>query len=111
VNEATITLIVTGAGTFIYWLCTLWKIGTCGLEKLLLLAVNLVGVVTGINIFLWAIKLGGSSTQNAAWAGITGVCMTFYTAEKIKEAFRCVLKPEVVPQIENQTDDGGKKDG
>ena len=102
-SESTVTLIVPAVGASAYWLCALWKRKACGLEKLFLLAVNFVGAVTGVYIFLWAIKLGSSSTQYAAWAGITGVCMTFYTLGKIKEEFSCLLAQPILPRTDSST--------
>jgi multidrug transporter EmrE-like cation transporter len=105
VNEATATLIITATGALIYWICAQWKQGTCGLEKLFLLAVNFVGAVTGVYIFIWAVRLGATSTQYAAWAGITGVCMTFYTIGKIKEEFSCLFARTVLPKTEPNPQD------
>jgi hypothetical protein len=69
---------------------------------------NFVGAVTGVYIFIWAVKLGSTSTQNAAWAGITGVCMTFYTLGKIKEEFSILLVRRITPQTTTDTESNGQ---
>jgi multidrug transporter EmrE-like cation transporter len=105
VNEVTVTLIVTAAGALAYWLCAQWKTGACGIEKLFPFAVNLVGAVAGVYMFVWAVQLGKTSIHYAAWAGITGVCMTFYMVEKIKEAVQCLFAPKAIPQTRNDPED------
>jgi hypothetical protein len=102
-NEGKVTIIIAAAIAVAFWLCSMWKKGECKLESLVILVMNLVGAVTGVYIFLGAYWFGDNSAQNAIWGGITGVCMTLYTLEKVIATFRRLFSVEVLPEPSDET--------
>jgi len=68
------------------------------LEELVVLAMNVVGATTGGYIFVGAFRMGNDLSQNATWAGITGVCMVIYFFHKIRLAFTGPAPTEIRPQ-------------
>lgn len=96
-NETVVTLLVVALAASLYWPCAMRKKGGCKLENLVVLLFNAVGIVTGIYIFVGALKVQVQSSQDAIWGGITGVCMTLYMLERAWLAFRELFLPEVQP--------------
>jgi len=97
-NETRVTLIVAAIAVVSFAVMTTFKKKESNLEEIVVLAMNVVGAVTGVYIFVGAFRGIEDLTQNSTWAGITGICMVIYFFGKIRMAFLRLFSEEARPQ-------------
>jgi drug/metabolite transporter (DMT)-like permease len=61
------------------------------LNELALVIVNVVGVVVGVSMFVYAFKMPDTLSEQAKWTGIAGVCMAMLFFFQSVSVFRKVL--------------------
>lgn len=96
-SESRVTLLAVAVALIAYTICAIFKKGKVGLEEVVVLAMNMVGAVTGIYIFLGSFRVV-NEFQNSVWAGITGVCMMIYFLQKIGIAYVELFSREIQRQ-------------
>jgi len=102
-NEGIFTLLCVLLLGGTYWLCAIFKKGTCKLDTFAFLLLSIVGAVAGIFIFGGAFKkaIGLSSLpQDVIWGGITGFVLTLYSIEQIMRSFRELFAQQFEPRAE-----------
>jgi hypothetical protein len=84
----------------------MYKRGECDLKRLAIFAVNVIGAMTGVFIFLGAFDVLKASVQNGVWGGVTGLCITLVTAQEIIGEFRALFKKQVEPSQKGPSGQG-----
>jgi hypothetical protein len=81
-----------------YFLCALIKHGTCDIGKVFTLLVVVIGLVTGIFLYLHAYSLLKKSfAEDAAWGAVTGFVLFLYSLMQIITMFRELFAKKVNP--------------
>jgi hypothetical protein len=101
-NQSTITLAAVAALTVPYFILHMKRHGKCETRYLFAFVVNLVGLISGIYIFVGAFDVIKTSPQNGVWGGITGIVLTIWTLETIITEVRALLKPSSVSPKERE---------
>lgn len=98
VSQGVVTLAVTGTLTVLYWVVTMCRKNGSQPHTLLMFAVNVIGVVTGIYMFVGAFTLMNTSAQNGILSGITGLCISLFTAQNIINELKALFGKEIEPK-------------
>lgn len=102
IQQGGIEVIGTGLVTLAYYVAS-WKSQLdCDHKKLGWIAVNSLGAVTGIFIFVGCFEVMTISVLNGVWSGIAGIVITLGTATEIIKEFRCLLGSKEVKPIKDE---------
>jgi hypothetical protein len=104
-SQKIVSLLVLAAIAIAYFVCSLYKRGGFKLDDLFILLMTVIGAVTGVYLFWGALKSPEPFSRDAIWGGLTGICITLYSLERIIVSFKCLFVPEIAPQVRTNSAD------
>jgi hypothetical protein len=103
IQQGGIEVIGTGLVTLAYYIASWGSQRDCDHKKLGLIAVNALGAMTGVFIFVGCFEVMTISVLNGVWSGIAGIVITLATTtEIIKEFIFLGRKEKEVQPIQNK---------
>lgn len=96
-NQVMAILVAVFAVGLVYFICSLFKEGTCDIEKLFNLLVIIVSMVTGIYLCIHAIALARASQEDGGWLGVAGVILAAFSFKQTVLMFRELFARKVQP--------------
>lgn len=97
-GQAPVTLWVVFCLTLLMWLVAICRGRELDSSTVLMFAVNVLGVVTGIYIFAGAFDLAKTSAQNAIYSGISGFVVSIVTMQNLIRETKLICRKQVDPQ-------------
>jgi hypothetical protein len=91
IQQGGIEVIGTGLVTLVYYVASWQTRRDCDHKKLGWMAVNALGVITGIFIFVGCFEVMKMSVLNGVWSGVAGIMITLATTTEIIKEFICLL--------------------
>lgn len=96
-QQGGIEVAATAAITFAYYVWAWIKQRDCDAKKVGWMAVNSLGAVTGVFIFIGCFDVMKSSVLNGVWSGIAGIVITLATMTEIIKQFQCLSVQKIEP--------------
>ena len=97
-NEGIIILVGITIIGVAYFVCALTKHGTCDIGKVFTLLVVVIGLVTGVFLYLHAYtQLKNSFAEDAAWSAVAGFVLCLSSLLQIITMFRELFAKKVDP--------------
>jgi hypothetical protein len=96
-GQGPVTLYVVGVLTVSLWVAAMCRGRELDSSTLLMFAVNVVGVVTGVYIFAGAFDLMKTSMQNGIYSGITGCLVSIVTLQNLIREIKALCRRQVEP--------------
>jgi hypothetical protein len=97
-NPAWVTIVAVTLAVGVYSGCCLWRRRAVGWEELMVYAINVVGAVTGVYMFVDSFALTELKPQNAIFSAITGICMVIIFGQKSLGAIAGLFRKEIEPK-------------
>jgi hypothetical protein len=91
IQQGGIEVIGTGLVTLVYYVASWRSQKDCDHKKLGWIAVNALGAMTGVFIFIGCFDVMTISVLNGVWSGIAGIVITLATITEIIKEFICLL--------------------
>ena len=102
IQQGGIEVVGTGLVTLAYYVVS-WKNQLdCDHKKLGWIAVNALGAVTGVFIFVGCFEVMKISVLNGVWSGIAGIVITLGTTTEIIKEFRFLWREKEVRPIKDE---------
>ena len=102
IEQGGIEVIGTGLVTLAYYVCSWTVQRDCDHKKLGWIAVNALGALTGVFIFVGCFEVMKISVLNGVWSGIAGIVITLATTTEIIKEFISMLNSKEVNPIKNE---------
>ncbi len=97
-NPTSLTIVAVAVLVGIYSVCAFCRKREVSWDELMVVAINVVGVVTGFYMFVDSFEVAAVKPQNAIFSAIAGVCMVVIFGQKSLGAFVAVLRREIQPK-------------
>jgi hypothetical protein len=97
-NQGIIILVAIAVLGAAYFICAILKHGTCDIGKVFTLTVVVIGLVTGVFLYVHAYAfLKNSYHEDAMWGAVAGFVLFIASLLQIITMFRELLVPKVDP--------------
>ncbi|MGO9591027.1 MAG: hypothetical protein ACLP3K_13400 [Candidatus Acidiferrales bacterium] len=98
-NEGIVLLVGIAIVALAYFACAMWKHHTCDIGKLFTLLIVVVGLITGVFLYVHAFAafLKASYSEDAVWGAVAGVVLFIASILQIIVMFRELFATRVDP--------------
>lgn len=98
-NKGIVILAVIAIVGLAYFACAIWKHRTCDIGKVFTLLIVLVGLMTGIFLYVhaFALFMKASYSEDVLWGGIAGVVLSLASSMQVIQMFRELFATRVDP--------------
>jgi hypothetical protein len=102
IQQGGVEVIGTGLVSLVYYIASWRSQRDCDHKKLGWIAVNALGAMTGVFIFVGCFEVMTISVLNGVWSGIAGIVITLATTTEIIKEFICLLGRKEVKPIKDE---------
>jgi len=98
-NEGIAILVAVAALGLAYFACAMWRHRTCDIGKLFTLLIVVVGLITGVFLYVhaFALFLKATYSEDAVWGAVAGVVLFIASLVQIVTMFRELYARAVDP--------------
>lgn len=99
-NEGVILVIVVAVLSVAYFVVAFWRHGNCDLGKVFTLAALVVGLVSGVFIFIHTfseLKAQPTYREDSIWCAVAGVLLVLYSVQQTCTMFRELFVQKIEP--------------